>query len=1079
MKTACPACGQQYINLPQIADNKMTTCTVCKAQFVIRDPVGKSLAQETNVKEWQVDDVILNLYVVKEVLGQGGFGKVFRLFHQAWELDLAVKTPNQRAIAAAGGVENFEREAETWVNLGLHPHTVSCYYVRRIDNIPRVFSEYVSGGDLSGWIKTGKLYEGGKKKALKRMIDIAIQFAWGLHYAHEQKLIHQDVKPANLMLTPEETAKVTDFGLARAKAMSDMHSGGDTIVVKGSGYTPEYASPEQISGSKLTRRTDIWSWAVSILEMFYGERTWRSGTVAGYQLETYLNTGSGRKDLPTMPATLGNLLRECLREDPEQRPHNLLQVSETLIEIYQKVSGRSYPRKPSSAGRDTADSLNNRAISMLDLGRDKEAEATWHRALNIQAYHPETTYNRGLTHWQQGSADDESLILDMEKAVQMSQPEWLGRLLLARIHLQRGDCESALDVLGDVKDQEVTDISYKGIIRRASDNLQKSRRRLSSIKDRWPVRALAFGALGKTIISGGLNRSVDIWDPSSGVRTASIKGHAAPISSLVVTSDGSRAFTGSLNAEVRLWNLHKKQLIKTYKDHLSAVTCMTLSQDNELLLTGSEDQAIHISTVQEHTHLQSLQGHRDTISSIAIDVKNQRVLSASHDHTLRLWEIDNGACLHVLQDHTDKVNAACLTSNNQYAISGSSDKTIKIWNLLTGKCLHTLSGNTSPITAMALSRDDQYLLTGNQRGTLKLWDLANRRCVSSFIHAHQQAISAIAFYPGSYRAATAGLDKTINLWDMTKGFDYQAPVVLSKIHSSEAVQTSQEQFNSEIDSALTAIANDKPIIAASHIRKARALPGYANAAEAVNIWRRLYTSLHQNKLTRIWEQHSFSGHEGSIHSVSLNMNGTLALSGGEDKSVRLWDITTGKCTHTFTGHEDIVTSVAMTRCGRYAISASNDTTLKLWNIESSANQITYKGHQKSVTCLAPSPNSRYLFSGSRDKTLKLWDLHHGRILRTYNGHSEAVTSCWVSPDGQYALSGSEDRTIRLWDIASGDSLITIGTFKGISAQSLLSAPPMICVMHFPRAKMVTYASGTSNVINASKPSGDMRAPLHP
>src|SRR6185503_4715365 len=102
------------------------------------------------------------------------------------------------------------------VNLGLHPHTVSCYYVRQLGGIPRVFAEYVEGGSLADWIESRKLYEGGPEESLKRILDIAIQFAWGLHYTHEQGLIHRDVKPANVMLTSSGTVKVTDFGLSRA-----------------------------------------------------------------------------------------------------------------------------------------------------------------------------------------------------------------------------------------------------------------------------------------------------------------------------------------------------------------------------------------------------------------------------------------------------------------------------------------------------------------------------------------------------------------------------------------------------------------------------------------------------------------------------------------------------------------------------------------------------------------------------------------------------------------------------------------------------------------------------------------------
>jgi len=131
---------------------------------------------------------------------------------------------------------------------------------------------------------SAKLYEGGPQQALQRILDIAIQMAWALHYAHQQGLVHQDVKPANVMMTPDGTAKVTDFGLARARAAASEASttpDGGSMLVSWGGRTPAYASLEQMAGKKLSRRTDIWSWAVSVLEMFAGEVTWGAGPAAG------------------------------------------------------------------------------------------------------------------------------------------------------------------------------------------------------------------------------------------------------------------------------------------------------------------------------------------------------------------------------------------------------------------------------------------------------------------------------------------------------------------------------------------------------------------------------------------------------------------------------------------------------------------------------------------------------------------------------------------------------------------------------------------------------------------------------
>ena len=82
------------------------------------------------------------------MLGEGGMGKVYRVHHKGWNMDLAVKRPLPHLMARESAVKNFVSEAETWVNLGLHPNTVNCYYVRTIDDILRVSAECVESGSL-------------------------------------------------------------------------------------------------------------------------------------------------------------------------------------------------------------------------------------------------------------------------------------------------------------------------------------------------------------------------------------------------------------------------------------------------------------------------------------------------------------------------------------------------------------------------------------------------------------------------------------------------------------------------------------------------------------------------------------------------------------------------------------------------------------------------------------------------------------------------------------------------------------------------------------------------------------------
>ncbi|HEY5433615.1 MAG TPA: protein kinase, partial [Candidatus Limnocylindrales bacterium] len=188
----CIACGQ-----PFTAAGDADRCPACagpgEAERLVVAPLtlleaGGATRRFPDAPEvpdtWQRGDLLLEQYEVRGVLGAGGMGTVYRVHHRGWDLDLAVKSPHPAMLAQAGGSAAFTAEAEAWVALGLHPHIVTCHYVRALGGIPRVFAELVEGGSLADWIADGRLYAGGPDAVLARLLDVAMQFAWGLGYAH-------------------------------------------------------------------------------------------------------------------------------------------------------------------------------------------------------------------------------------------------------------------------------------------------------------------------------------------------------------------------------------------------------------------------------------------------------------------------------------------------------------------------------------------------------------------------------------------------------------------------------------------------------------------------------------------------------------------------------------------------------------------------------------------------------------------------------------------------------------------------------------------------------------------------------
>ncbi len=190
-----------------------------------------------------------------------------------------------------------------------------------------------------------------------------------------------------------------------------------------------------------------------------------------------------------------------------------------------------------------------------------------------------------------------------------------------------------------------------------------------------------------------------------------------------------------------------------------------------------------------------------------------------------------------------------------------------------------------------------------------------------------------------------------------------------------------------------------------------------------------------DKSVKLWDMatgrllRTFEGHSDAVASVAFSADGARVLSGSGDKTLKLWDAATGQLLRTFEGHTDAVTSVAFSPDGRRVLSGSADKMLKLWNADTGQLLRTFEGHTDAVTSVAFSPDGRRVLSGSADETLKLWDAATGQVQRTFEGDQWWINSVAFSPNGAHVLSGSEDQTIKLWDVATGHLL---HSFKGHS-----------------------------------------------
>ncbi len=416
-----------------------------------------SVAMLTDVimPEWKTGQSILDDYLIEQELGRGGMGRVWLVKSNSTGRRFAVK---QTLLKDEKYRKAFLTELQTWIDLPEHPNIVPCRFFRTVGDEIVIFADFIEDGSLADWITKRKL------TTLEQILDVAIQFAWGLHAIHERGLIHQDVKPSNVLMTAGGVPMVTDFGLARARMRADdgsfespaLPSGQQSVLVSSGGMTPAYASPEQRAGKPLSRKTDIWSWGVSVLDMFMGGVSCpHGGHIATDVLENFIENGQEEAGLPKMSTEVAEVLEKCFASNPAERWENLDEAAQALIEIVENTTGQAYERKTHRISTPQSQVVqHDRRVENVQWRNPRE----WLREAYLAAgrnqteadrYQPPAAFSR------KGAGIAELAIYEeaeraFEQAIRNGHAEH--RLLLARLYTNKALlCISVEDSTGAVK----------------------------------------------------------------------------------------------------------------------------------------------------------------------------------------------------------------------------------------------------------------------------------------------------------------------------------------------------------------------------------------------------------------------------------------------------------------------------------------------------------------------------------------------------------------------------------------------------------------------------------------------------
>jgi serine/threonine-protein kinase len=289
-------------------------------------------AQETEFEGQEIKSVLLGQEIgsfkIEKVIGRGGMGVVYLAHDTKLDRSVAIKSMPAELVDNINARTRFQREAKALASLN-HPNIAVIHdMIEQPEDSGLLVMEYVPGQTLAEHIMH-------KPLKLDDALSIGRQVAEALSAAYEQGIIHRDIKPGNIKITPEGRVKILDFGLAKASITKDEKA--DSIITQPGRIvgTPAYMSPEQARGTPTDHRTDIWSFGCIMYEMLTGHLPFECETATD-TVARVLEREPDWQVLPQKtPANIRVLLRRCLEKNPRQR---LQHIGDAVIEINETLN---------------------------------------------------------------------------------------------------------------------------------------------------------------------------------------------------------------------------------------------------------------------------------------------------------------------------------------------------------------------------------------------------------------------------------------------------------------------------------------------------------------------------------------------------------------------------------------------------------------------------------------------------------------------------------------------------------------------------------------------------------------------
>jgi len=467
------------------------------------------------------------------------------------------------------------------------------------------------------------------------------------------------------------------------------------------------------------------------------------------------------------------------------------------------------------------------------------------------------------------------------------------------------------------------------------------------------VVSVTFSPDGDILVSGSSDQTIRLWHGATGEPLCEPRDHMSVVCSICFFPDGKSLVV----AERTSITIHKTKNVKKLTKLKRSGNCSTAQcSPDGLSLVAAQKKDIRLwSHPRDLSKATSfvLAGHTENVNAVTFSPNGLYVASGSTDRTIRIWDAGSGRqAVQPLPAHEGAVYSVAVSFDGSFIVSGSDDRSVRVWDARTGKPrFPALIGHTYAVLSVAISTDGRWIASGSKDYTVRLWDARTGEPVGKPIKGHTNLVYAVAFSPDSRMLVSGSDDRTVRLWNVS----IRSPSSVGPLSCHGSVTS----VTISPDGDLIAAGDGTGRIYFWHsqtgqpVRDPLQVDSTFFSCLAFSPDGTRLASNGTSDSAYIWSvstgQHLLSLGDYAF-AIAYSLDSQMICTGSRS-TVRLWDAATGASIAALHGHIDTVRSVALTSDGRFVVSGSEDGTIRVWDV-SAARLMTSSSYDDLVLALA-------------------------------------------------------------------------------------------------------------------------------